>query len=74
MSISHRGANNNGSLKLGGDGQYTTTYYYDDVAINTLSYPGIQPNFVAALLQFSLFRGRVPQGDAIVAAWPTNAD
>src|SRR5207248_1807973 len=42
------GANNNGSLKLGGDGKYTTTYYYDDVAINTLSYPGIQPNFVAA--------------------------
>jgi hypothetical protein len=40
------GTNNNGSLKLGGDGQYTSTYYYDDVAINALSYPG-QPNFVA---------------------------
>jgi hypothetical protein len=32
------GANNNGSLELGGNSTYTTNYYYDDVAINSLGY------------------------------------
>jgi len=27
-----------------------------------------------ATLQFTLFRGRVPQGDALAAAWPITAD
>jgi hypothetical protein len=34
------GSNNNGSLRLGGNGAYTTTYFYDDVAINSQTYPG----------------------------------
>src|SRR5262249_39284674 len=34
------GTKNNGSIKLGGNAAYTTTYYYDDVAINSLGYPG----------------------------------
>jgi hypothetical protein len=33
------GANPNGSLNLGGNSPYTDTYYYDDVAINSLGYP-----------------------------------
>jgi hypothetical protein len=37
------GTNNNGSVKLGGNGTYTTTYYYDDVAINSQGYPGPVP-------------------------------
>jgi len=34
------GTVNNGSIKLGGNLAYTDTYYYDDVAINSLGYPG----------------------------------
>jgi hypothetical protein len=37
------GSNNNGSVELGGNGTYTTNYYYDDVAINSQSYPGPVP-------------------------------
>jgi hypothetical protein len=38
------GSNNNGSLKLGGNGAYTATYYYDDVAVNSQAYPGPVPS------------------------------
>jgi hypothetical protein len=37
------GSNNNGSIKLGGNSSYTATYDYDDVAINSQSYPGAVP-------------------------------
>src|SRR5262249_13697804 len=37
------GTTNNGSIKLGGNSTYTTTYYYDDVAINSQGYPGSVP-------------------------------
>src|SRR5439155_19552150 len=33
------GTNNNGSIKLGGNNAYTTNYYYDNVAINSIGYP-----------------------------------
>jgi hypothetical protein len=37
------GSNNNGSLKLGGNSAYTTTFYYDDVCINSQALPGPVP-------------------------------
>ena len=37
------GTTDNGSLKLGGNGAYTDTYYYDDVAVNSQAYPGPVP-------------------------------
>src|SRR5260370_200796 len=37
------GTINNGSIKLGGGSPYTCTYYYDDVAIASLAYPGSIP-------------------------------
>ena len=34
------GTNNNGAIRLGGNSAYTTNYYYDDVAINSVGFPG----------------------------------
>jgi hypothetical protein len=44
------GANNNGSLELGGNLPYTTNYYYDDVAINSQGYQSGGGASSAALL------------------------
>ena len=38
--IGNLGANNNGAIRLGGNSAYTTNYYYDDININSQSFPG----------------------------------
>ena len=37
------GTTNNGSIKLGGSASYTDTYYFDDVQIDSMAWPGISP-------------------------------
>ena len=63
------GTLNNGSIKLGGDNRYTSNYYYDDVQINSQSYPGPVPT---GTLQFavdgSTLGGPVPLSDGMATS------
>ena len=67
------GTLNNGSIKLGGDNVYTSNYYYDDVQINSQSYPGPVPT---GTLQFavdgSTLGGPVPLSDGMATS-PSNS-
>jgi hypothetical protein len=65
------GGNNNGSLKLGGNGAYTTTYDYDDVAINSQAYPGPVPTgTVQFMVDGSPDGGPVRLSDGMAASIP----
>jgi hypothetical protein len=61
------GANNNGSINLGGNSRYTNTYYYDNVAIDSQGYP---PGGGAVSRRAS--SGRL-LANPILAATPTSA-
>jgi hypothetical protein len=67
------GSNNNGSLKLGGNGAYTTTYYYDDVAINSQAYPGPVPTgTVQFVVDGSPYGSPVQLSDGMATSTPTS--
>jgi hypothetical protein len=68
------GSNNNGSLKLGGNGAYTATYYYDDVAINSQAYPGPVPTGTVQFLVDGTASGSpVPLSDGTATSTPTSS-
>ena len=67
------GSNNNGSLKLGGNGAYTATYYYDDVAINSQAYPGPVPTgTVQFMVDGSAYGSPVSLSDGTATSTPTS--
>jgi hypothetical protein len=64
------GPNNNGSIKLGGGTNYTTNYYYDDVAINSQNYPSspAPPGGSSAPMLLSQNQASAPVGTVQVSA------
>ena len=66
------GTTNNGSLKLGGNGAYTDTYYYDDVAVNSQAYPGPVPTgTIQFVVDGSLSGTPLPLSDGTATTAPT---
>src|SRR5262249_47940740 len=67
------GNTNNGSLKLGGNGAYTTTYDFDDVAVNSQAYPGPVPTGTVQLVVDGPPSGTpVPLADGVASSTPTS--